>query len=1059
MSIVRKKEQQGVALVVTVIVVAMLAVVAVAMMQSNSVDRLSSRSVANSYSAQLAAQAGAAAAQSLVAGMVAKYPDSVTVWQNIGGGAINGVNNEATVLCLRADSSDSQAGASPAAFGDGVVLLGLPLVSRTGASPSAVASDPVPLAQVVSLLPFDEGSMVNLNATNNSYSTAFVGSRSSTNPGAPVTAAQWIYLTKYGGPVSATNPYVARYAFWVEDESFKVNLNVITNGERGVQSLGLSPEEARLDGSWGSSSNSLQDADFKAVVSERENFSGGLFPSALTAAFPAGLDSGGPEVAGEIRFLSTTFSRGLNFSRGGFPRFPLTQETVGTNDIRAIKRIVAAITNSNASPTFGQRFYKDAADATGNDFARDLNEDQVDSEEHADAYVMRIAANIKDVIDSDSVPTIVTSPNGKIAGAEIFDNKTASNPEEALAIEVEGGGTLGAPVLSGDRVLAVGKESLPRLQEYAIHGRIISFDPVGYNSKPGDANFEITIDHYLEFWNPGSKPFDLENCFIKIYDMPTMDLGGGSSTPDLTAPDRVVTLRIEEGVIPAGGIRVITTAPADQINANLKIPAPEVNIISATIEEGDREFSGTTRKTDPGRKATNSQGVVFSNSYKISTDYRDGSVGSGSTDYGTTMVLGNSTNGYIDSLVGLPLSAAGGVKAFDLDARIPQKIAPATRDNYYVRAGSLMGNSTLATVNTAGLGDPVAAVGDPSTLNEALEMLIYITGGKIAEQTRFLNTSPTDGGPLPGQSSLGKPNASYVVANKWPDCSPVSGAPAFIFRDSNLGTIGELGYVADPARFKSDASTVARVRGGGRTLKVGQSERYEKDTNRAGLWDGDPVSKSRTRVAWRLADVFSAKSATSIPGLINPNGALRDGGAAMRAALYGLAMVSGSEGSPGTGGKDVALSNFLSGTNTNSPGIVGYLTNSTIQGQINPFWERGEISELGGPYAIKEFVSGAGPAADVYDRSREEIARRSIEMITTRGSVFTVYAIGQALQVTQGATNVLSTARMKQTFELVPVLPSGSQNNSFDPDNPSSVKSRFAPVTEYATSTLQSTYE
>jgi len=50
----------GVALVTTVIVIAVLAVVAVAFMQSTSTDRLSSRTVANYYKAQLAAEAGLA---------------------------------------------------------------------------------------------------------------------------------------------------------------------------------------------------------------------------------------------------------------------------------------------------------------------------------------------------------------------------------------------------------------------------------------------------------------------------------------------------------------------------------------------------------------------------------------------------------------------------------------------------------------------------------------------------------------------------------------------------------------------------------------------------------------------------------------------------------------------------------------------------------------------------------------------------------------------------------------------------------------------------------------
>lgn len=57
-------KEQGVALVVTIIVVAMLAVIGVALMQSVSADRASSRSVTNYMNARLAAEAGLADAMS-----------------------------------------------------------------------------------------------------------------------------------------------------------------------------------------------------------------------------------------------------------------------------------------------------------------------------------------------------------------------------------------------------------------------------------------------------------------------------------------------------------------------------------------------------------------------------------------------------------------------------------------------------------------------------------------------------------------------------------------------------------------------------------------------------------------------------------------------------------------------------------------------------------------------------------------------------------------------------------------------------------------------------------
>ena len=116
-------------LVITLLVIVVLAVAAVAFMQNTSTERQTARSQGSQYRAQLAAEAGASAAMATVADLITRYPDSVTVWQNIGGGAVNGTSNEATVLYARANGANSNVGASPAAFGGDVQLLAIPLVS------------------------------------------------------------------------------------------------------------------------------------------------------------------------------------------------------------------------------------------------------------------------------------------------------------------------------------------------------------------------------------------------------------------------------------------------------------------------------------------------------------------------------------------------------------------------------------------------------------------------------------------------------------------------------------------------------------------------------------------------------------------------------------------------------------------------------------------------------------------------------------------------------------------------------------------------------------------
>ena len=98
---------------------------------------------------------------------------------------------------------------------------------------------------------------------------------------------------------------------------------------------------------------------------------------------------------------------------------------------------------------------------------------------------------------------------------------------------------------------------------------------------------------------------------------------------------------------------------------------------------------------------------------------------------------------------------------------------------------------------------------------------------------------------------------------------------------------------------------------------------------------------------------------------------------------------------------------------------------------------------------------------NAFDRGREEIVRRSIEMITPRGSIFTVYAVGEVLQVTPITTNVLSTARLKQTFQIEPQFqfPADYGNDSFNPAQAARITRRFSAPTNYTVRVLSSSYD
>ena len=514
--------------------------------------------------------------------------------------------------------------------------------------------------------------------------------------------------------------------------------------------------------------------------------------------------------------------------------------------------------------------------------------------------------------------------------------------------------------------------------------------------------------------------------------------------------------------ISAGGITVLTTAPASEVNTDL-VPAGANLVSLGNVPENapadsHRIFSGTTEDV-----STNSF-AGFNRLFNVSLRPRNSSL----TDYESAVVLYN-TNGILESFVGLPIVISGGnVPALHFvvsDATVAGTIGNMAAGNrYYVRGGSLRGNSTAG-------ASPASTEGDPRALNEQLEFRIYETGG-APDQTRFF-TSDLANNSVPAQSTMGAPNANYVRPSNWVDLSSINAGPTnapLIVSNAAMQTIGELGHITDPARLPGTSGALADVafsRGGGRTLRVGQAEH-------ARWYDGNQTNASRTWTSWRLADIFTvrsnypANSATNgvanavnvrIPGLINPNGALRDNGAAMRSALFGLTFQQAPEGASGTANRAVNIGGIV----TN---MITRLTNGAAAGlgtgTINPFWERGEFSELPLFNSPPPQTAALGAnMSNTFDRGREELVRRTIEMLTARGSVFSVYAVGQSLQVTTNSTNILGTVRVKSTFEISPQFANvaTATNDAFNPTNALQAPARFQPPTNYSSRVVSSFYD
>lgn len=329
----RSSARHGVALVTTVIVIAVLAMVAVAFMQSTSLDRLSSRSVANYYRAVLAAEAGLAAAEAQLATNTANDTFIVVANTNrelfVGNGVSNSLNFSYAPLFSTAGS--------PAAV------------------PVKIQTNRVPLVNVPS------GEV---------FTFTMPGGLNITSP--PVA---WTYLTNDLGQTNA------RFAYWVEDLSGKVDLSVVgALGAAAKRPTGTNPAEIAL---WSifnpSAASEVNNAQVAAILAAR-NKGSLLTPASSRFAASAVTSNTLADVAVGLRYDTNEpdlIPFGFGYADQGKPKFNLN-----TNLTAAAIASIPDIINRNL-PRFGTR-----------GGAMSPSE-----------YLQNIAANIIDYADVDTNPT------------------------------------------------------------------------------------------------------------------------------------------------------------------------------------------------------------------------------------------------------------------------------------------------------------------------------------------------------------------------------------------------------------------------------------------------------------------------------------------------------------------------------------------------------------------------------------------------------------------------------------------------------------------------------
>ena len=980
-----KSRRGGFALVITLITIVLLTIMAVAFLASSSLDQTTARAFASQGTAQLAARTAVNAAIARLTDNFSTYSDSATSWEKVNSGG--NLRFEGTTLYYRDKSPDDAT-----AGGALATLHALPLIS--GAVPVAIPAPPEsPTAREATLAGafpanLDNTNSFDLNHARSATDTQGEIGAASGAAARPEFRGQWIDQTDADGKVTA------RYAYWMEDESFKANVNLMGVTPRGSTTMGDSPSQVPLQGLFKALGVTDFDGMANAIYNSRASFPGSKF-----FEYPA-IDQASPTtIADTAKFESTIFSGALNLSRTGTKRINLNKIVADSTDPVAIRsqldQIIKAITYQ--APNFAQRFYRTGSDKNS------LDVPDTGTPSDRAIYLNKIAANIRDYIDTDSQPTIVNNDTGLTVNI-------GAAPQHSLP----GGGA------SGDNeVVAIGKEAVPFLNEYMLRVKQIEFTPTATN-----AQYKIEIDHYLEFWNMTTKTITLNDLgpqpFVRIANQFAWDATGsspihGDDIPEDPSRDFTVPLSAFKDAdnnpveFRPGTATVLTTDPAS-------LPA-EFNVENSLVfrptagvpADAFRVFQGTTYKKSSG------------NDYQLTSEMRPKINGS---DSSTELILGND-NGVIDSF------GAPSVADMSVDVSKAEKMDPS---KWHFRDSSLAG--TIGTTY-----DPAtpSQPGDPRTTNEQMTLSI----ASDDDHTRYI--SRLSSSTVPGKATITTLNASTVDPSQWPDPSadttqPIHATAAYapaVIANAQLTSIGELGNVFDPTRLVGVSGDVRHSRGGGRTLRIGQPDRYDATTNPTGLWDGDSNSASREWVSWRLADIFSTNDAVQLDGRVNVNGVNRDGGAALKAALYGYAFQPSPLSDPqidGTTLSDPAIQTLLDQ-------LGARLTNdATTYPQFSatsgPLFERGELSEL--PlFNSGTDLTGVGMAT-VYDRGREELSRRLTELTTTRGNIFTVYAVGQSLiPPPAGSSNpptVTATSQVKITFRIDPQWAGGTPpSDPFDP--------------------------
>ena len=980
--------QRASSLVTTLLVLVVLSTIVVAFMQSMSVERNVARSVKNKLQAELAAEAAMQDFLTRLYTTKESGPYSAIY--------VPGPNDNPYLFLAKREFEAAS-----------TITRRIPLFSTYYTNFAGLTNFAAPFLSSAAVTVGDidrSGHAVNrqlnssndiscdINKTNDRLPFGAVGLRTTINStNHPALSVNWVYLKNTSGKV------IGRYAYWADDECSKLDIRYVGN------SSNVSGSHSRSNGASLSELSLLVLTNLPSVTSNIAppnianllaitNASLSNLPinaSHLQYPLASGLINLSTNQWQALKPFVTIYSLHDDRSLDGKRRLNLNELVAATTNANEIARQTLAIRESitNNMPNFGKRFYS-AADGTASPV----------TEDHQKTYATRIAANIRDFIDGDNSATMIWQDDTAYAGNSVNDLVGFMIFDPTLQQD-------------GDLPRAFGKEGGLFLSEYSRVVRVI--EPVVHPASSTNAvTLRVRFGHYVELANISGKTISASDLGTD----PHIVIGGRQEWVNRFAagtPSRLrlsdVKIRLPSNLsVPPGGIVYFTTDGADGIpgggfprdsQPGLLGDSAATNRYSITYGTNPGQWSlintngnwpmiagATFEDYSIVTRATNDNRYAMQASDVSSPTY---------TDQRERMILANSS-GIIDC-------------AFRIYTTVSLYLGANARNPVWL--DTFLNDAESSTVNNA----PGATPSERAT-NARYSRADLRSNFDLVSVVKKATTLAWKGVPAAyGDNMFSSPQPSLGYINyKYSDLSTYAGddlwrkgwfeytpdpAGNHFVHNTNLTSLGQLGYVYDPMRYDIDG-----YRSMGATLRMGHSEastnnRGTNNTSNYTNWIGgrgtdDPKSTNFSRNAFLLADVF--RTDTNRAGRINPNSMIRDGrGVVMQAALADFLFETNS-----TNGAATHLSDNKSLNATNAISLIkefatnstnGFLISAGDLSRVPAFW-----STNNSPTSV--IVPGVR-MSDVSDSGKEEFFRRTANLLTTQSLAYTIYVVGQAGEI------------------------------------------------------------